>query len=52
MDANGRGEEARKACRRVNMVQILYSHKCKQKRRYQLKLFQERGRGERDWWRE
>jgi hypothetical protein len=31
-DTSGRGEEVRNMCRRVNMVQILYTHVCKQKK--------------------
>jgi hypothetical protein len=35
-----------KGGRRVNMVQIIYTHVCKCKNDYLLKLFQESGEGE------
>jgi hypothetical protein len=31
-DTSGRGEEVRKGCKRVNMVQIVCTHECKQKK--------------------
>jgi hypothetical protein len=43
--SSGRGEEVRKGHGRVNIVQILYIHIYKWKKRYLLKLFQEWGRG-------
>jgi hypothetical protein len=42
---NEKGDERRKWCMRVNMLQILCTHECKQKKRYLLKLFQEWGVG-------
>jgi hypothetical protein len=47
------GDNIKKRCRRMDIVEILGSHVWKWKKWYLLKLFQEGGREDKgEWWRE
>jgi hypothetical protein len=49
---SGRGEEIGKGCRRVNMVEILCTHVCKQKKMIPIKIIPRMGKGDKgEWWR-